>query len=60
VSQHLIPGTVVYIKSMRLQAKLQPLYHGPFTVVSRDAHDICNLKNSLNHVLSQAYPIMPP
>jgi hypothetical protein len=29
VSQHLVPGTVVYIKSMRLQAKLQPLYHGP-------------------------------
>ena len=29
MSQHLVPGTVVYIKSMRLQAKLQPLYHGP-------------------------------
>jgi hypothetical protein len=57
VSQHLVPGTVVYIKSMRLQAKLQLLYHGPYTVVSRDEHDNYNLKNSLNQVLSKAYPL---
>jgi hypothetical protein len=48
VSQNLIPGTVVYIKSMRLQAKLQPLYHGPYSVMSRDEHDNYNLKRSLN------------
>ncbi len=39
VSQLLIPGTVVFIKSMRLQAKLQPLYHGPYTVESHNEHD---------------------
>jgi hypothetical protein len=42
---------------MRLQAKLQPLYHGPYTVVSRVEHDNFNLKNSLNQVLSKAYPL---
>ncbi len=57
MSQLLIPGTVVFIKSMRLQAKLQPLYHGPYTVVSHDEHDNFNLKNSLNQVLSKAYPL---
>jgi hypothetical protein len=57
MSQHLVPGTVVYIKSMRLQAKLQPLYHGPYTVVSRDEHDNFNFKNSFNQVLSKEYPL---
>jgi hypothetical protein len=57
MSQHLVPGTVGYIKSMRLHAKLQPLYHTTVYGPSRDEHDNYNLKNSLNQVLSKAYPL---
>ena len=57
VSTHLPIGTTVYVKSMRIQAKLQPLYHGPYTVHAVDATDNYQLTTSKGEILAKKFPL---
>ena len=49
-------GTTVYIKSMKLQNKMAPLYHGPYSVVKRDSNDNYQLKTTNNILLPKLFP----
>ena len=50
-------GTTVYIKSMRMQSKMAPLYHGPYTIVKRTVEDTYQLKTIENVLLPKFFPL---
>jgi len=47
VVKALKPGTIVYVLNEPRRDKFQPLYKGPFQIVSQDEHQAYNLRDSV-------------
>ena len=50
-------GSKVYIKSLKIQGKLKPKYHGEYTIVGKTNNGNYLLENHLGVRLSQSYPL---
>ena len=56
INEPLKPGTQVYIRSMKIQGKLEPKFHGPYTVQSQTSGGNYKLVNSTGTEMKQTYP----
>ena len=57
LQQPLSVGTTVYIKTEGLLSKLDPRFHGPFTIVKQTPNGNYKLKNAANTILDKSYPL---
>lgn len=56
-STSLQPGTQVFLKVQKMHGKLEPNYHGPYTVVEKTKRGNYKLKNAKGVELKQAQPL---
>ena len=56
-TQLIAPGASVYIKSLKLQGKLQPKYHGPYLVKGRTNTGNYTLENNRGTTMRRAYTL---